>query len=523
MDERWPACEEAVLAVFPDMCLQHLKQLGTQYSMDHEQIILHVIDQQDAGRPYPTWEKTAKRKRPDASPEAEGPAKRIKFDEDRDRLTGKDYVFIKTYTKAARTLLVAQFPELYVQDIEKALKENGNLLYPSFFSLERMLDNTRKGVGPLLKLKTKPRANPPDDMFSKSQSEAVVMAHTEYNAAKTKSQERKAKVTAELQQEQEELQNLNRAVAEGTVADCECCFNELPLNRMVHCEGQFLHWFCRECAKHMADTQIGLSKYELTCMSMDGCEAGFSLDQRSLFLDAKTTVALERIEQEAVLRMAGLENLAKCPFCPYAAEYPPVEENKEFRCENPTCGIVSCRLCDLETHIPKTCREVKAEEGHSARHRIEEAMSTALIRKCNKCKTSFIKEHGCNKMTCSAPGCKNVQCYVCSESCDYAHFDDPARGGKKGQCPLFDSVETRHEEEVKAAELRERQRVAEENPDVDGDFFNINFSDKVKEDDNRRKARNPGPDNWQYLPPAAPAPPHHLRAHPQFPEAVNSE
>jgi TRIAD3 protein (E3 ubiquitin-protein ligase RNF216) len=140
----------------------------------------------------------------------------------------------------------------------------------------------------------------------------------------------------------------------------------------------------------MAETQIGLSKYELTCMSMDGCQAGFSLEQRSIFLDAKTSVALERIEQEAVLRMAGIENLAKCPFCPYAAEYPPVEVNKEFGCDNPACGVVSCRLCDLETHIPKTCEEMRLDDGHSARHRIEEAMSKAMIRNCNKCKVSRI-------------------------------------------------------------------------------------------------------------------------------------
>lgn len=120
-------------------------------------------------------------------------------------------------------------------------------------------------------------------------------------------------------------------------------------------------------------------------MSVDSCSSGFSRDQRDLFLDEKMTIALERIEQEAVLRMAGIENLETCPLCPFAAEYPVVEENKEFRCENPECLMVSCRLCRRETHIPKTCEEFAREEGHSARRVIEEAMSAALIRKCNKC------------------------------------------------------------------------------------------------------------------------------------------
>lgn len=96
-------------------------------------------------------------------------------------------------------------------------------------------------------------------------------------------------------------------------------------------------------------------------------------------------------------------------------------------------------------------------------------------------------------MTCTRDGCRNVQCYVCSKSCDYAHFDDSTRGGKKGNCPLFDSVEERHQGEVHAAEEEARKKVAERNPGVDTAMLKINFSDRVKQDDERRKAANPGP------------------------------
>lgn len=87
--------------------------------------------------------------------------------------------------------------------------------------------------------------------------------------------------------------------------------------------------------------------------------------------------------------LANLQNLQ---------EYPDIEVNREFRCLRDDCGVVSCRACRKETHIPKTCEEAALDLGHSARHGIEEAMSEALIRKCNKCSTAFIKEHGCNKV-----------------------------------------------------------------------------------------------------------------------------
>lgn len=96
-------------------------------------------------------------------------------------------------------------------------------------------------------------------------------------------------------------------------------------------------------------------------------------------------------------------------------------------------------------------------------------------------------------MTCTRSGCKNVQCYVCSKSCDYSHFDDRSRGGKKGNCPLFDDVEQRHEDEVKAAEELARKQVVSENPNVDEDLLKVNFSEEVRRDEERRRARRPGP------------------------------
>jgi len=90
-------------------------------------------------------------------------------------------------------------------------------------------------------------------------------------------------------------------------------------------------------------------------------------------------------------------------------------------------------------------------------------------------------------MTCTRNGCYNVQCYVCHKTCEYSHFNDTNRGGKAGNCPLFDSSEQRHENEVTAAEKAARDRVAEENPQVDAALLEIRVSSKVKEDEKRRK------------------------------------
>jgi len=390
--------------------------------------------------------------------------------------------------------------------IDLTLKETRNHLFPAYLILEdaeRNWDPAR----PLYSKIKKPRtANPywtPETVeatLSRDDSTAdTMLALRELQAVRRVRKKADDKRQAERQAELDEEENLRRAEAEGTMLECGCCFGDFPLNRMVHCDDDHVpHWFCRACAKQTAETEIGNSKYKIKCMSMDGCNAGFSRHMKAQFLDEKLSIALDRNEQEEMLRLAGIENLASCPFCPFAAEYPPVEQDREFRCQAPDCERISCRLCNLESHIPKTCEESAKENGLSVRRQIEEAMSAAIIRTCNKCGTPFIKEEGCNKMTCTRSGCYNVQCYVCSKSCSYDHFNDRSRGGKPGNCPLFESVEERHQEEVKKAEKEALEKVRAEHPEYTEEDLKVKVSDNVLKDEERRKANDP-----RNLPPLA--------------------
>ncbi|KXX77262.1 Protein ariadne-1 [Madurella mycetomatis] len=481
-------CRDYALGCFPDMCPEYLEKVAAEHQWVTEDLIYYLLDEQEKGHTYPKRSRPLKRKLPDPEEGAAEEARK-KFVAEDPRRAGKGQHYFKSYIKAAKSLLKGSFPQLYVLDIEKLLKENHYSVYPTYLALDKACSSG----DPKFRFKSK-KANSgssPPDTAGDGADEAENDAWKAFCAARDLCQSVAAK-------EKAEAENWQRAKDEGNIVDCGCCYSEFPLNKMVHCNGDVAHLFCRDCARRLAEDAVGYQKYQLTCMSTDGCEATFSKDQRDLFLDENLVAALDKIEQETVLRMAAIENLETCPFCSYAAEYPPVEENKEFRCENLECGMVSCRRCRQETHIPKTCEEHARESGHSARRLIEEAMSAALIRTCNKCGTPFIKENGCNKMTCTRAGCKNVQCYVCSKSCDYSHFDDASRGGKKGNCPLFDSVEQRHEAEVRAAEEKARKQVAEENPDVDVEMFKIHFSEKVKKDDERRKTANPGPAPMPY-------------------------
>lgn len=304
--------------------------------------------------------------------------------------------------------------------------------------------------------------------------------------------------------------NLRRAEAANEMEECGCCCTEYPQNRMVRCENSdpsVNHWLCYACVKTYVESQLGLMQHELVCIHLDGCSATFSMSQLRLAVSPRSIAKLEQYRQQAEIRLAvengTLDELEECPFCDFKAIVPTsVQEDREFRCANDSCGIVSCRLCKLETHIPLSCEEQAKERGLDARHIVEEAMTEALVRTCNKCKNKFVKDYGCNKMTC--PTCGTHMCYVCKQTVtNYNHFSDshrPAIPGASGpkKCPLHDDVEARHDADVKKAEEEAMRKVREENPDLSEEELKLQVSDAVKKAElNRRNARvgppHPGP------------------------------
>ncbi|RBR17890.1 uncharacterized protein FIESC28_06329 [Fusarium coffeatum] len=491
-------CAQEVTALFPDICLQSLTSIAEPLEFIPQAVINHIIDLLESGKTYPKREQASqalgKRKRDDSEQdddlaETVLQAKRLYVPKDREqpRLGFKDPHFVKH-------MIAGDFPFVPMKVIQHVLSKNNSLLFPTYLALNDIIEEAGEPIPFNWAYKKRPSVMPPkykeanidesirsaDRSLERERGEAELME--ELKAARAT--RRHARI---------EQQNFDEARSRGEIKECECCFGDFAENRLVHCNGGDIHFFCFQCALRNAEIQVGLSKHELECMSTEGCKAGFSRKERGKFLPPSLASALDKIEQDECLRLAGLPDLAHCPFCSYAEEYPPVAINKEFQCRKPDCMVTSCRVCNLATHLPKTCEEAAEEDardkGLVVRRQVEEAMSQALIRNCNKCNTPFIKEDGCNKMTCSKPGCRNVQCYVCSKSCGYNHFDRPERGGKAGNCPLFDNVVERHVREVEKAEEETKQKVLEENPDLEPELLDLSFSSNVKKDEDRRLER----------------------------------
>ena len=114
---------------------------------------------------------------------------------------------------------------------------------------------------------------------------------------------------------------------------------------------------------------------------------------------------------------------------------------RRFECRSRVCGILSCLECAAVWRDPHVCHESAAV---SLRATVESARTAALKRICPRCNLAFIKDSGCNKLTCV---CGYSMCYICRQGLGkgdggegYRHFCQHFRptGGTCKECDKCD-------------------------------------------------------------------------------------
>lgn len=126
--------------------------------------------------------------------------------------------------------------------------QHGQLLLPTFLALHKTLRDWDHQKPPYRK-KTRVNKKLGDSALEDTLDERILDANDhgerealeEFRAAYAVKQKDAAEAETVRRKEQEELDNFEMARAEGNVADCGCCFTELAMNRMVHCDSSTLH------------------------------------------------------------------------------------------------------------------------------------------------------------------------------------------------------------------------------------------------------------------------------------------
>lgn len=246
---------------------------------------------------------------------------------------------------------------------------------------------------------------------------------------------------------------LQEARDNGELMECQCCFDEECLfEDMAACpEG---HLFCKTCIRRSSEVVIGEGKTDFKCLN-GSCSEKFSLAILQHVLPTNVfSIVLKKMQEEEI-KMADIPDLVSCPFCSFATIMPD-QNDKVFKCLNPDCLKESCRLCKEPNHVPLRCDEVEKQGETNMRTYIEARLTEAMIRRCHRCQKAFVKEFGCNKMTCT---CGASSCYVCrAEDIDYNHFGD-------SNCNEGD-MNKLHREEMLQAATEARDKYLQDHPEA---------------------------------------------------------
>ncbi|KAI0351122.1 hypothetical protein OH77DRAFT_1411714 [Trametes cingulata] len=490
-DDPYDAHVAQVLEILPDVAPAHVYALVARHFPAYgAKVVEPVLHELFEDPNYPRAGAGGKRKR---GKERAGEGERERAVRPRIDYGDKDRKFEggELYYLLALERLATDFPSIPLPHIRATLHAHNSLYAPTFLALhaQRALDP------PPYKPIARPRAQA--DRKGKGREERDEELEREVRWVQEWLDARRAE---EVERAEREAREKEEKQEEGGI-ECGCCFSEYPFDKMVQCPDA--HLFCVSCMLSYAETKLGAHDARLVCMDQSGCTLPFSDGEIRRFLSApspssslpshassgngdaegegdadegkkaharaKLLELWERVKQRKEIEAAGLEGLEECPFC----EYKVVIENdmeRLFRCENEACGTVTCRQCKKPDHLPKSCQEVADDKKLDIRHAIEEAMTAALMRNCPKCQKAFIKEMGCNKMTC--PNCGSLSCYVCRKLiAGYDHFGNPPPYTGKAdpnKCPLWDtSVEGRHSDEVTAAAKRAIEEFKRAHPEID--------------------------------------------------------
>jgi TRIAD3 protein (E3 ubiquitin-protein ligase RNF216) len=185
----------------------------------------------------------------------------------------------------SREILSQEFTTIPLSFIDPAMRQSAGRLWSTYMALRKSQMACEQGSPPYNKIKPRRAASMFTDTYIQNALDLDI--DQEANAILVELRQVRVAVAEEdrlLQEERDleaaEVANFVEAQEAGTLVECGCCSDDIPLNRALHCNAETTHFFCKGCMVRLAEHTVGDGKYSLECMSTDGCIGGYSQSQR---------------------------------------------------------------------------------------------------------------------------------------------------------------------------------------------------------------------------------------------------
>ncbi len=243
---------------------------------------------------------------------------------------------------------------------------------------------------------------------------------------------------------------------------CIVCFEKLDNpDNIINCSNlEHNHQVCIDCLNGHILSMLndGIASTECMFDKADKCggcykESDFKkcLVNEDIYSKwTETSICCE------IIKLASIcDNYLICPLCckwGCIFDAPPGVGNRHaFYIPCGKCGEQWCTLCKRKSHGNQSCYELHFtdNENQDARTKtidklLQDITTRVLTHCCTICGCTYIKEEGCNLMTC--PKCNGMSCYICGmklymkNNTKYWHFTGHDLSDRNANCPLWNNT-----------------------------------------------------------------------------------
>ena len=219
------------------------------------------------------------------------------------------------------------------------------------------------------------------------------------------------------------------------------------------------HTYCTDCATRGSQVALGQGATVILCLGQCDQELQEKELARALPPDLMARILAKRQKDELERALKG-QGLIQCHKCDFSAI---VEDAmmKVLVCQTPSCLAETCVSCGKPGHLPLDC-DASRDKKEKARKEVEEQLTKAMVRKCHKCNKEFIRDTGCNVMTCP---CGAMQCYICHKPL-YRHVPCACKGADMTDDQI-------HARDVAQAAAAAKLKLAKEGVQLDVDPLSL--------------------------------------------------
>jgi len=252
----------------------------------------------------------------------------------------------------------------------------------------------------------------------------------------------------------------------NNIKTCNVCFDEVETrDNLIECSSsnpELPHIVCKSCLLGNITSMLndGIASTECMFEKSDKCSGCYNEIQINTSIGKDNQEMMEKwndtILSTDIVKLAGIcDNYLICPLCCHwgCIFEPPAGFNGALHPFNIPCGKCNdswCTLCKRKAHGGRTCYELYFNIGDNLEVKgkvidkmLQDIVMRALTLCCTICGCTYIKEEGCNLMTC--PKCSGMSCYICGMklyykgNTKYWHFTGHALAEPGGICPLWNN------------------------------------------------------------------------------------